>query len=136
MAEEKTTVVMGGELTIRAASFGDPWLLSALVVGGLLTLLIVVILLKFGGIWLQAYMSGADVRLMSLIGMSLRRIKPSLIVTAKVMGGQAGLNTDRAHESRSVDRRRYRGNHHRSRWPGNHFRDWVFRNALDRAGEA
>ena len=88
---------MGGELTILATSFGDPWLLSGLVVGGLLTLLIVAILLKFGGIWLQAYMSGADVKLMSLIGMSLRRIKPSLIVTAKVMGGQAGLNTDRDH---------------------------------------
>ncbi len=38
---------------------------------------------------------GADVSLMSLIGMSLRNVKPGLIVTAKIMGRQAGLNIDR-----------------------------------------
>jgi uncharacterized protein YqfA (UPF0365 family) len=40
-------------------------------------------------------MSGADVRMMSLIGMSFHRVKPSMIVTAKIMGRQAGLNIDR-----------------------------------------
>ena len=32
---------------------------------------------------------------MSLIGMSFRQVKPSMIVTAKIMGRQAGLNIDR-----------------------------------------
>jgi uncharacterized protein YqfA (UPF0365 family) len=49
----------------------------------------------YGAIWFQAYMSGADVSLMSLIGMSFRQVAPRLIVTAKVMGRQAGLNIDR-----------------------------------------
>ena len=49
----------------------------------------------YGAIWFQAYMSGADVSLMSLIGMSFRQVKPRLIVTAKIMGRQAGLNIDR-----------------------------------------
>ncbi len=40
-------------------------------------------------------MSGADVSLLSLIGMSLRQVKPGMIVTAKIMGTQAGLNIDR-----------------------------------------
>jgi uncharacterized protein YqfA (UPF0365 family) len=35
------------------------------------------------------------VTLLSLIGMSFRQVKPSLIVTAKIMGRQAGLNIDR-----------------------------------------
>jgi uncharacterized protein YqfA (UPF0365 family) len=33
--------------------------------------------------------------MLSLIGMSLRQVKPGLIVTAKIMGRQAGLNIDR-----------------------------------------
>ena len=53
-------------------------------------LLLVAALVNYGSLWLQAYMSGADVRLLSLIGMSLRQVKPRLIVTAKIMGRQAG----------------------------------------------
>jgi uncharacterized protein YqfA (UPF0365 family) len=71
-----------------------------LVAGTLLalfTLLVAVAMIRYGALWFQAYMSGADVSLLSLIGMSLRQIKPSLIVTAKIMGTQAGLNIDRRH---------------------------------------
>ena len=52
-------------------------------------------LLKYGALWFQAYMSSADVSVMSVIGMSFRQVKPSMIVTAKIMGAQAGLNTHR-----------------------------------------
>ena len=53
------------------------------------------ILLRFGALWFQAYMCGADVSVMSLIGMSFRQVKPMVIVTAKIMGRQSGLNIDR-----------------------------------------
>ena len=71
-----------------------------LVVGGIIVvamfaLLLGVALFGYGALWLQAYMCGADVRLMSLIGMSFRQVKPSMIVTAKIMGRQAGLDIDR-----------------------------------------
>jgi uncharacterized protein YqfA (UPF0365 family) len=73
---------------------------DALVIGGIAVAILaglVVFLVVFyhGRLWLQAYMSGADVRVTSLIGMSFRQVKPSMIVTAKVMGRQAGLNIDR-----------------------------------------
>lgn len=72
----------------------------ALFVGGivaavLLSLLLVAALIKYGALWFQAYMCGADVSLLSLIGMSLRQVKPGMIVTAKIMGQQAGLNINR-----------------------------------------
>jgi uncharacterized protein YqfA (UPF0365 family) len=51
----------------------------------------------YGTFWIQAYMSGADVRLVNLIGMSLRGVDPALIIKAKIMGKQAGLNIDREH---------------------------------------
>ena len=54
-------------------------------------------MVHYGALWLQAYMSGADVSAISLIGMILRQVKPRMIVTAKIMGRQAGLNIDRHH---------------------------------------
>jgi uncharacterized protein YqfA (UPF0365 family) len=73
---------------------------SGFVLGGIAVVLaaalvVFVVMFHYGRLWLQAYMSGADVRVLSLIGMSFRQVKPSMIVTAKVMGRQAGLNIDR-----------------------------------------
>ncbi len=67
---------------------------GAVLLAGFL-LVLVALFLRFGALWFQAYMSGADVRFMSLIGMSLRQISPGMIVTAKIMGRQAGLSIDR-----------------------------------------
>ena len=78
-----------------AANVGYQLLVGGLVAAGLFALLTVAILLRFGALWFQAYMCGADVSVMSLIGMSFRQVKPMVIVTAKIMGRQAGLNIER-----------------------------------------
>ena len=70
-------------------------LIVATAVVALFGLLLVVTLANYGALWFLAYMSGADVSVMSLIGMSLRQVKPNMIVNAKIMGRQAGLNIDR-----------------------------------------
>lgn len=51
--------------------------------------------ITYGKLWFQAYMSGADVSLFSLIGMGFRKVRPDMIVKAKVMAKQAGLNISR-----------------------------------------
>lgn len=48
-------------------------------------------MIKYGSLWFQAYMSSADVSMVSLIGMSLRRVNATEIVKAQVMAAQAGL---------------------------------------------
>ena len=50
---------------------------------------------RYGQLWLQAYTSGADVSLFSLITMGFRKVRPDMIVKAKVMAKQAGLNISR-----------------------------------------
>lgn len=67
------------------------------VLSVLFLLLLAGLVLRFGSLWLQAYMTSADIKFLSLIGMSLRRVNPGMVVTAKVMGCQAGLNIDRKH---------------------------------------
>ncbi len=49
----------------------------------------------YGKLWFQAYMSQADISMLSLIGMGFRQVKPQVIVTVKVMCAQAGLSIDR-----------------------------------------
>ena len=63
---------------------------------GLILLLIIVALATYGKLWFQAYMSGADVSLVSLIGMGFRQVPPRILVTAKVMAVQAGISIDRS----------------------------------------
>jgi uncharacterized protein YqfA (UPF0365 family) len=51
--------------------------------------------LRYFKLWFQAYMSVADVSLVSLIRMHFTKVNPNVIVQAKVMSAQAGLNIDR-----------------------------------------
>ncbi len=70
-------------------------LFGATLIASLVVLFLIAVFAKWGSYWLQAYMSGADVSMKSLIVMSFLRIEHRLIVTAKVMGRQAGLRIDR-----------------------------------------
>jgi uncharacterized protein YqfA (UPF0365 family) len=57
---------------------------------GLVIVLIVAFI--YGKLWFQAFMSGADVAIVSLIGMSFRQVNSRVIVNAKIMAAQAGLD--------------------------------------------
>ena len=80
-----------------AANIANALLMGGLIALGLIGLLLLFATINYGKLWLQAYMAGADVSILSLIGMGFRQVKPSMIVTAKVMGTQAGLSIDRQH---------------------------------------
>jgi len=87
---------------IGVSQFAALAMAGAFVIGGIAVAILAVLVVSlvffyYGALWIQAFMSGADVRMTSLVGMSLRQVKPSVIVTAKVMGRQAGLNIDRQH---------------------------------------
>lgn len=51
-----------------------------------------IVLAAYGKLWFQAYMSSAEVSILSLIGMGFRRVPPKVIVFSKIMAVQAGLN--------------------------------------------
>ncbi len=72
------------------------WIAAGVLVG-LFLLILIIVFLAYGKLWIQGYMSGADVSMMSLIGMYFRQVKAEMIVKAKIMAAQAGLNI-RTHE--------------------------------------
>jgi len=66
------------------------WLIAGLMLLACSIALLIVVY-HFGGLWLQAYMSGSHVSLLNLIGMQLRQVNPESIVRARIMGRQASL---------------------------------------------
>ena len=81
--------------TLLAAAPAMPWTL--LVAGALLILavLMVIVVLVYGNLWFQAYMSRAGVSIFDLIGMSFRQVPARLIVQAKVMTVQSGIGSEK-----------------------------------------
>ena len=75
--------------------YGTIVMLAAAIFLGLILLALIVAFFAYGKLWFQAYMSSADVSMLSLIGMHFRQVRPSVIVQAKIMAAQAGLNINR-----------------------------------------
>jgi len=95
-AVEKDSVMLNN-LPYLLAEGEVAWLVLAgvCIVAGLFLLAFLIAAAAYGKLWFQAFMSGADVSIWSLIGMSFRQVKATVIVTAKIMCAQAGLNIDR-----------------------------------------
>jgi len=66
-------------------------LIASLVGGGLILLVLCMLFFFYGQLWFQAYMSGARIRMLSLVSMSLLKIRSRVIVQAQIMAKQAGL---------------------------------------------
>eukprot|EP00913_Durusdinium_trenchii_P013362 g12543.t1 len=63
----------------------------AVIAAGIAGIGIAILLWKYLGLWLRAYVTRARIGLPSLAFMSLRRINPKTVVDTKVMAVQAGL---------------------------------------------
>jgi len=65
--------------------------LVALIILGIVALVVLLFVLKFARLWLQAYFSRANITLAELIGMWLRKVDSRIIVLSKITAIQAGL---------------------------------------------
>ena len=57
--------------------------------------IIFLLILKYGGMWLQAKLSGAPVAISELIGMTLRKVDARTIVHSRITAVQAGIELSR-----------------------------------------
>ncbi|MFP4106490.1 MAG: flotillin-like protein FloA [Phycisphaerae bacterium] len=65
------------------------WVLIGIL--GLLGFIVLLIIGRYFKLWIQAKFAGAGVSMLDLIGMSLRKVNPQVIVLSKVRAVQAGL---------------------------------------------
>ncbi len=61
------------------------------IVLGIIALILLSILGKYVSLWFQAFVSGTPIGFFNIIGMSLRKIPPRVIVTARINSFKAGL---------------------------------------------
>lgn len=64
---------------------------SLTVVSAIVLLVLLSIMGKFISLWFQALVSGTPIPLINIVGMSLRKIPPRIIVTARINAFKAGL---------------------------------------------
>ena len=58
---------------------------------GLVAVTIFIVLFRYFGLWFRALLSGAPVGILRLIGMSLRKVNPSVIVDSRIILAKAGI---------------------------------------------
>jgi uncharacterized protein YqfA (UPF0365 family) len=80
-------------LVAQATPWWAFWLVVG-IIGVILLITFAIVVLAYGALWFQAYMSSARVSMWSLIGMSFRQVNARLIVQAKIMAVQAGLGNE------------------------------------------
>ncbi len=86
---------MLGQLPILLAQGEAALMILGAVVFVFFAVIFALLMFLYGGIWFQAYMSNANVRLWSLVGMSLRQVNARVIVQAKIMAIQSGIGSER-----------------------------------------
>ncbi len=69
----------------------NPLIVVAILVIGIPLLIAGVVVITFFKLWLRAMLSGAKVGFGSLIGMTLRKVNPAVIVDSRIMAVKAGL---------------------------------------------
>ena len=71
-------------------------MIATIVVAGLFLLIVLAVLGRFVGLWVQSIVSGAPVGLLDLFMMRLRKVQPSVIVLNRISAKKAGLEVGTA----------------------------------------
>jgi len=89
-------------LLAQAVSPQVVWLIVAVAAVLFVILIIGIILSSYFGLWIQSQLTGADISIFDLIGMTFRKVNARSIVRSKIMATQAGL-TDPDLTSRALE---------------------------------
>lgn len=84
----------------------DPMAILWIVVGlaGLLVLLVILaVFARYFRLWIQSVTTGAGISIWDLLGMTFRKVNPSIIVRSKIMAVQAGLGEDTGITSKALE---------------------------------
>ena len=73
---------------MEGTTFG---LYALIILFGIIGLIFIFILGKYIKLWFQAFVSGTPISLFNIVGMSLRKIPPQIIVNARINSYKAGL---------------------------------------------
>lgn len=126
---------------ILAQTFWDMIVWFSVIFGILFALVFFGVFARYLGLWIQAKTTGANIGLINLLIMSIRKVNPTIIVRSKIMAVQAGLTHVYPISTRDLEAHYLAGGNvpnviraliaaHRA----NIDLDWVTASAIDLAG--
>ncbi len=74
------------------AAIDNPFKIGGIILAGIAVFVFLLLVIKYGGLWLQARLSGAKVSIPELIGMSLRKVNSRTIVVNRITAMRAGVH--------------------------------------------
>jgi uncharacterized protein YqfA (UPF0365 family) len=77
-------------LLAQTQPVGWGWIFGGVI--GLVSIVLLLVVAQFFRVWLQAYFSNADIAMLELIGMRLRKVDASTIVLAKIQLVKSGIH--------------------------------------------
>src|SRR5437868_15257095 len=87
-------LAQGGRPAADAGGLGGSFVviivLGIAAIAGLFLLIAAIAFAAYGKLWFRAYMSSADLSMLSLIAMGFRQVNSQVIVQAKLKAAQAG----------------------------------------------
>ncbi len=82
---------ISGSMVAQASGWSN-WGMAIAAIVGLVILVSLLVVAQFFRLWLQAYMSNAEVSMWDLIGMRLRKVDAATIVLARIQLGKAAIH--------------------------------------------
>lgn len=90
-------------MALAALQAANPWPLIFAGLGVLVFLVMLAIFARYFRLWIQSVLTGAGIGIPDLIGMTLRKVDPALIVKSKIMAVQAGLVEEEGITSKALE---------------------------------
>ena len=82
---------------------GQLILLLGIGAGVIILLVFFFIFARYFRLWIQSFMTGARIGIFDLLGMSFRKVNPTVIVRSKIMAVQAGLTDETGITSKTLE---------------------------------
>src|ERR1700690_1257437 len=77
--------------------------IAAILFGLVMALIAFVIFARYFRLWIQSVTTGAGIGIFDLLGMTFRKVNPSVIVRSKIMAVQAGLTDETGITSKTLE---------------------------------
>ncbi|MEN6405533.1 MAG: flotillin-like protein FloA [Thermoguttaceae bacterium] len=84
----------------------DVWQMLVIVgsvIGIVFALIVLAVFARYFRLWIQSVTTGAGIGIFDLLGMTFRKVNPSVIVRSKIMAVQAGIGDEQGVTSKSLE---------------------------------
>lgn len=79
-------------INIPLLAVEQQWMTIGIVIGSIFLIILLILIFKYGWLYIQALASDAHVALLQLVGMTFRRVNAKVIVECRIMAKKAGLD--------------------------------------------